>query len=185
MAMIARQADRLNAIVEDLLTLARIEQGEGREAIELRRGLLQPVLKAATETCSAKAAEKQIRLDVSMQEASQARINPPLLEQAVVNLLDNAIKYSPIGSSARLTVSQADGEITIEVSDDGPGIAAEHLPRLFERFYRTDKARSREVGGTGLGLSIVKHVAQAHGGHVTVDSAPGRGSRFRIHLPAS
>jgi two-component system phosphate regulon sensor histidine kinase PhoR len=93
------------------------------------------------------------------------------------------VKYSPDGTTVRITAAPDDGEVVIAVSDEGQGVSREHLPRLFERFYRVDKARSRDLGGTGLGLSIVKHVTQVHGGRVSVDSAIGRGSTFRIHLP--
>ena len=112
-----------------------------------------------------------------------APINPPLLEQAVVNLIDNAVKYSAEGSAVSVRLELAGDEIVISVADQGHGIPREHLPRLFERFYRVDKARSRDLGGTGLGLAIVKHIAQVHGGRVSVDSILGRGSTFRIHLP--
>jgi two-component system phosphate regulon sensor histidine kinase PhoR len=104
-------------------------------------------------------------------------------EQAVVNLVDNAVKYSPEGSAVEVALVEAVDEIVISVSDHGPGVPREHLPRLFERFYRVDKARSRDLGGTGLGLAIVKHIAQAHGGRVSVESRVGQGSTFRIHLP--
>jgi two-component system phosphate regulon sensor histidine kinase PhoR len=110
-------------------------------------------------------------------------MNGPLLEQAVINLLDNAIKYSEPGSEVQVLGSQSSREVTITVSDHGCGISAEHLPRIFERFYRVDKARSRKLGGTGLGLAIVKHIIQAHGGRVTVKSTLGVGSTFTIHLP--
>ena len=110
-------------------------------------------------------------------------INAPLLEQAVVNLIDNAVKYSPAARPVRVEASRETGEVVIQVRDQGRGIAPEHLPRIFERFYRVDTGRSRKVGGTGLGLAIVKHIAQAHGGYVTLKSAPGKGSAFLIHLP--
>lgn len=110
-------------------------------------------------------------------------IDPPLLEQAVINLVDNAIKYSEIGGKVDVLVQSNGREISIAVRDQGCGIAAEHLPRLFERFYRVDRARSRKLGGTGLGLAIVKHIVQAHGGQVMVNSTPGAGSEFTIHLP--
>jgi two-component system phosphate regulon sensor histidine kinase PhoR len=113
-----------------------------------------------------------------------AMIDPPLLEQAIVNLLDNAIKYSDEGSSVHVSAYQNDDSIIISVQDHGIGITKEHLPRLFERFYRADKTRSRKLGGTGLGLAIVKHITQAHGGYATVESIPGKGSTFSLHLPA-
>jgi two-component system phosphate regulon sensor histidine kinase PhoR len=111
------------------------------------------------------------------------RIDPHFIEEAAVNLLDNAIKYSDPNSTIQTTVLSEHNEIIICFEDQGIGIAQEHLPRLFERFYRVDKARSRHLGGTGLGLAIVKHIAQAHGGYVTVESTPGKGSKFEIHLP--
>ena len=101
----------------------------------------------------------------------------------MVNLLDNAIKYSPEDTPVELAASQTDDWIAINITDHGPGIEAEHLPRLFERFYRSDKARSRALGGTGLGLSIVKHVSTVHGGTVDVESKIGHGSTFTIRLP--
>ena len=113
-----------------------------------------------------------------------AEVNPPLLEQAIINLVDNAIKYSDAGGVVRLSAEGAGDEWVIRVADQGAGIEAEHLPRLFERFYRVDKARSRKLGGTGLGLSIVKHIVAAHGGRIDVESTPGVGSIFTIRLPA-
>jgi len=113
----------------------------------------------------------------------KARINPPLLEQAVVNLLDNAINYSEEGKSVTIRAQEKEQEILIQVEDHGSGIERKHLDRIFERFYRVDKSRSRKLGGTGLGLSIVKHILEAHGGQVSVESQPGRGSTFTLHLP--
>ena len=127
--------------------------------------------------------EKNVQIELICDEDLQAQINAALLEQAVVNLLDNAVKYSPQGQTVQLEASQENSDIVIRVRDHGGGIAAEHLPRLFERFYRVDKARSRKLGGTGLGLAIVKHIAQSHGGHATVESTPGQGSIFSLHLP--
>jgi two-component system phosphate regulon sensor histidine kinase PhoR len=180
--IIARQADRLAMIVDDLLSLARIEQEQGRIFAELEPGPVRAVLIGAVETCQANADARQIGVSVECDQLVRAKINAPLLEQAMVNLIDNAIKYSP--SHTRVIVSAAAhrDEVVLSVTDRGRGIEPEHLPRVFERFYRTDKARSRDMGGTGLGLSIVKHVAQAHGGRVTVESRPGEGSTFRIHL---
>ena len=124
-----------------------------------------------------------LRILVSCEEDLKARINAPLLEQAVVNLLDNAIKYSEKAGEINIEARQADNETIISVRDHGCGIDKEHLSRLFERFYRVDKARSRKLGGTGLGLAIVKHIIQAHQGYVEVESVPKKGSTFSLHLP--
>jgi two-component system phosphate regulon sensor histidine kinase PhoR len=113
----------------------------------------------------------------------QAPINPPLLEQAIINLIDNAVKYSPPGQTIQLGANSTSEGVVIQVRDHGCGIGREHLSRIFERFYRVDKARSRKLGGTGLGLAIVKHIAQAHGGRASVESALGEGTIFFIHLP--
>jgi two-component system phosphate regulon sensor histidine kinase PhoR len=113
----------------------------------------------------------------------KAAIDPDMIEQALINLVDNAVKYSPGGSAVTIDAGIVDQEIRIRVRDQGIGIPQKHLPRLFERFYRVDKARSRKMGGTGLGLSIVKHIVQAHGGRVSVESIQGEGSTFTLHLP--
>lgn len=181
--IISRQVERLMAIVEDLLHLSRIEQEEGRGEIATQSLPLRPVLQAAMQDCQAKAAEKNLQVELDCPEELAAPFNAPLLEQAVVNLLDNAIKYSPEKKPVRLAARAGDAEVRISVEDQGIGIPAHHLPRLFERFYRVDTARSRELGGTGLGLAIVKHIALAHGGRVAVESRPGHGSSFHIHLP--
>jgi two-component system phosphate regulon sensor histidine kinase PhoR len=181
--IIAGQADRLNAIIEDLLALSSLERGvEGRE-VALQEARLADVLAVAAEVCASKAEAKDIGVVVDCPDDLFAEVNPPLLEQAVVNLLDNAVKYSPGHTTVALSAARTERETVITVTDQGVGISREHLPRLFERFYRVDKARSRDLGGTGLGLSIVKHIAQVHGGSVSVDSLVGRGSTFRIHLP--
>jgi two-component system phosphate regulon sensor histidine kinase PhoR len=173
----------LNAIIEDLLSLSRIEQETEKEEVVLKEDRILEVLQAAIQLCEAKAKAKKINVDLECGEDISARINPPLLEQAMVNLIDNAINYSGRGSPVHVEAARGDAEIIISVRDQGCGIAKQHLPRLFERFYRVDKARSRKLGGTGLGLAIVKHITQAHGGNVTVESTPGEGSTFRIHLP--
>ncbi len=183
LGIIAKQVDRLNAILGDLLTLSRIEQEAEASKVLLQESRIKDVLEAAIEVCEGKAAAKTISIEMTCAGDIVARINPPLLEQAVVNLIDNAIKYSPQGSAIQVVGAWSDSEVTITVRDQGCGIAKKHLPRLFERFYRVDKARSRELGGTGLGLAIVKHIAKAHAGTVSVESTLGKGSIFAIHLP--
>jgi len=182
MNMVARQANRLDAIVEDLLSLARLEQEQGRIQAELSPASVDPLLRASVETCAPKAVEKGIVVEVDCDPKLRAMLNPMLIEQALVNLIDNAVKYSPAETTVRVSAERVGDEAVVSVTDQGRGIEPEHLPRVFERFYRTDRARSREMGGTGLGLSIVKHVAESHGGHVGVDSVPGKGSVFRLHL---
>ena len=184
MRIVAAQAERLNEIIEDLLTLSRLEQETEKAGISLRRRRILEVLEAAVEVCQLKASQKDVTIELTCNETLQAQINAALLEQAVVNLIDNAVKYSPEGPTVHLEASREESEIVIRVRDHGCGITPEHLPRLFERFYRVDKARSRKLGGTGLGLAIVKHIAQAHGGHATVESAPNEGSVFSLHLPS-
>lgn len=182
--IIAAQADRLGAIIEDLLMLSRVEQGVDKAGIELHPGDIAPILERAVGICQRKAAERQITLDVRCEPDLAATVSAPLVEQAVVNLIDNAVKYSPAGETVAVAAERVADEIAIRVVDRGCGIPREHLGRVFERFYRVDKARSRELGGTGLGLAIVKHIAQAHGGRATAQSIVGQGSTFTIWLPA-
>ena len=183
--IIARQADRLESIIEDLLALSRIEQSEGSGDLPRETVRIADLLASVVGDCRPRADDRSIRVDVECDAGLVADVNAPLLEQALINLVDNAVKYSGPGSGVRVTASAADDGVRIAIRDEGCGIEAEHLPRLFERFYRVDKARSRQLGGTGLGLSIVKHIVQAHGGTVTVASEPGVGSTFTVLLPAA
>lgn len=181
--IIARHVNRLEAIIDDLLKLSRIEKDAETEGIQLFESGIRDVLESAVQALKPLADSKGTEIVLSCDDKLFARINPPLLEQAIVNLLDNAIKYSNEKKPVNIEAEQDGKETLIHVIDNGRGIEQEHLSRIFERFYRVDKARSRRLGGTGLGLSIVKHIIQAHGGHVSVTSAPGNGSTFTIHVP--
>lgn len=180
--IISRQADRLDSIIEDLLALSRLEKDSGGGGIDLHEQLLRPTIERSIGDLILADKSAAERIEWECAEDVRAMINPPLLEQAVGNLLHNALKYSPAEEKVYLSVSADDAQVRIMVTDRGPGIGTEHLPRVFERFYRVDKARSRKMGGTGLGLAIVKHIAQAHEGKATVTSELGRGSTFTLTL---
>jgi len=165
------------------LSLSRIEEETEKEEIVLEEKTIKDVLVGALQLCQAKSEPKQIRIELSCRADLVGKINPSLLEQAVVNLLDNAINYSEPEKSIWVEADTTPQEILIQVRDEGCGIEKQHQERLFERFYRVDKARSRKQGGTGLGLAIVKHIMEAHEGRVSVESRPGRGSTFTLHLP--
>lgn len=183
LGIIARHAERLHAIIEDLLALSRLEQSDESYDIPRSETTLTDVLQAAILDCAARAEAQRVTMIPSCAEALRATVNAPLLEQAIVNLLENAITYSNPDSCVWMSARQDDDLLVIEVRDQGVGIPYDHLDRIFERFYRVDKARSRERGGTGLGLAIVKHIAQVHGGQVSVTSAVGQGSTFTLRLP--
>ncbi len=184
LGIISRHASRLNAIIDDLLTLSRLEEAGEVRALSFAVRPIKPVLEEAIHLSGVKADGKKMTMALACDQEIEARINPPLLEQAILNLIDNAIKFSPEGSRIRVEAQRHEAQVRIAVIDEGSGIPPEHLPRIFERFYVVDKSRSRKLGGTGLGLAIVKHIAQAHGGHATVESTLGKGSTFTIHLPA-
>jgi two-component system phosphate regulon sensor histidine kinase PhoR len=189
LGIIAKQVDHMNEIIGDLLLLSRIEQdyepGTEKPGMTLERGRIRELLESCIEVCAVKATGKDISIGLSCEKGLVAEVNRPLLEQAVVNLIDNAIQYSERGGMVQVEALKQEDEVAIMVRDQGCGIPEEYLPRLFERFFRVDKARSRKHGGTGLGLAIVKHITQAHRGRLSVDSSPGQGSTFSIYLPAS
>jgi two-component system phosphate regulon sensor histidine kinase PhoR len=180
---IRTHADRMAALLEDLLELSRLESG----ARPPQRDEVVPaeVVDDVVASFTAPAARKRIALHKTDRGAPAVLTDPERLRRILENLVDNAVKYTPEGGEVEvLSAPGPDGAAVVEVRDDGPGIAAEHLPRLFERFYRVDKARSRELGGTGLGLAIVKHLAEGMGAFVSVESQPGRGTRFTVSLPS-
>jgi two-component system phosphate regulon sensor histidine kinase PhoR len=179
---IQKQSDRLASLVTDLLVLGRIESVEvGGELQPL--DVRQPVRESCGQLLGS-AQQKGLRLQLSLpDEPVVARGENEALRQMVDNLLSNAIRYTPAGGQVSVVVERQNGMAVLSVRDTGIGIEPEHIDRIFERFYRVDKARSRELGGTGLGLAIVKHVTMMHGGTVSVQSEPGRGSVFTVRLP--
>lgn len=180
------QSEQLEEIIDDLLALSRIEREAKDSQIDFEHQQLKQVLEEAIEICRPKAEEQGVRLQLDCPDHLALKFNQTLLEQAIVNLVLNGITYSEkeqeVVVSAAETEVHGERKVRISVKDHGIGIKKEHLPRLFERFYRSDKARNRKAGGTGLGLAIVKHIVQAHGGQVEVESSPGEGSEFVIIL---
>jgi two-component system phosphate regulon sensor histidine kinase PhoR len=183
LGIIEKHANRLTAIIDDLMQLSRIEREEDLSNTRPGKTTLKESLQTVVKLCDHAAEAKGISVVLVCQEEAVAQIDPVLFERVAVNLLDNAIKYSRENGQVRIEGSLAADEVCIRFKDRGIGIAKQHLPRLFERFYRVEKARSRQLGGTGLGLAIVKHIVQAYGGHIDVASKPGEGSTFDVYLP--
>ena len=180
---IARNAGRLELLIEDLLTISELESG--RVTLNLQTVRLRPLVQKVLDDFKARAEGKGVTLTNAVPELS-VRADSIRLEQVLSNLVDNAIKYGR--TSGGVTVAACPGEngkMEVSVKDDGPGLPAEALERVFERFYRVDKARSREQGGTGLGLSIVKHIVQTHGGRVWARNEPGNGATFFFTIPVA
>jgi signal transduction histidine kinase len=181
--IILRQTGRLSNIIDDLLTLSKLESAPLSEVLALDWYDLCEIVESSRDICLSRAEKKNIALTTECSSPIRVKVDQSLLQQAVVNLIDNAIKYSPENTTVRIAVQFEARHVRIDVMDEGPGIMKEHFPRLFERFYRADKARSRRLGGTGLGLAIVKHIANVHQGEVGVSSDVGCGSTFSILLP--
>jgi two-component system, OmpR family, phosphate regulon sensor histidine kinase PhoR len=177
-----RHSDRLNLLVNDLLSLARLESKEAN--LQLAEIKLRDFLEGVTRDWAKRLAGKNLRLELEVPDNFPTlRVDERRLEEVVHNLLDNAVKYSHQNGRILIQAGAPDQEVVLSVRDEGVGIAANDLPRIFERFYRADRARSRELGGTGLGLSIVKHIAQLHGGRVEAESVVGQGTTIRVILP--
>jgi len=183
--IIGKNINRLMLIIDDLLKLSKIENENDQNLIKFMPGKISDILSSVNAFCSQKAAAKDIAVEIVCPEALIAEMDASLMEQAVQNIVDNAIEYSNQGSSIVINASVKDEVAKISIKDSGIGIPYSHLDRIFERFYRVDKGRSRKAGGTGLGLAIVKHIMQAHGGGVDVKSKPGIGSTFTLTFPAS
>ncbi len=176
------QAGRLSALTADLLALSRLESGD--EALELKADDVRRPVDEAVREFGVPSEQKGVTLTATLPDSPVVVLcQLEAMRQLVDNLLDNAVKYTPEGGRIEVRLTSEDREAVLEVADAGIGIEPRDQQRIFERFYRVDKARSRELGGTGLGLSIVKHITEAHGGSVTVESAPGLGSTFRVRLP--
>ena len=178
--LIVRNAERLENLIDDMLELSRIESREldlHLESVDLD-GVVQRVVSQHAH----RAETKHITLSHESPSAPPVRADRRALEHVLGNLVDNAVKYCPEGAQVRVGSMPENGHVRVAVRDNGPGIPAEHVPRLFERFYRVDPGRSRELGGTGLGLAIVKHLVEAMGGAVAVESRPGEGSTFSFTL---
>jgi len=176
------EAERLTTLVDGLLMLSRADAGQ--IALRLVNADLRELAQEVVADFGVLAEEEHQRLVVDGETAVFASADRGTLRQALINLVDNAIKYSPDERTIVLRVVRRDSEAVAEVADDGPGIEPSHLPRIFDRFYRVDEARSRAAGGAGLGLSIARWAVEANGGRLTVESSPGRGSVFSIVLPA-
>lgn len=184
LTIVSHQTDRLNALVNDLLQLSKIEEMEEESQFELEEWSLRDFLRAAINDLFPAESGEYVSIELDCPPEAKVSVNGPLFHRAVINLLDNAVKYGGAEANVWLEGRSENGWIVVSVRDEGPGIPEKHLPRLFERFYRVDKGRSRELGGTGLGLAIVKHIAQLHGGSASVKSVVGKGSIFSITLPA-
>jgi two-component system phosphate regulon sensor histidine kinase PhoR len=185
LAIMAEQAERMRRLVDDLLMLSRIEQHEHARpegAVDL-----VPVLKSVLDLLQLKARDREVALQLRLAPGlPRALGDADELTIVFQNLVDNAIKYTAPGTAVRIAAGPAgEGRVAVAVADEGEGIASSHLPRLTERFYRVDAARSRQLGGTGLGLAIVKHVVNRHRGRLDIQSSPGRGSTFTVLLPVA
>jgi two-component system phosphate regulon sensor histidine kinase PhoR len=180
---IRTHADRMAALVEDLLELSRLESGERPPRWE--EVAPAEVAEDVVASFASLAGRKELALRRVDHSAPAIVTDADRLRRILENLVENAVKYTPVGGQIEVTSAPGpNGSAVLEVCDDGPGIAAEHLPRIFERFYRADKARSRELGGTGLGLAIVKHLAEGMGATISVESALGKGARFTVTVPS-
>ena len=182
--IIDKNANRLTLLIDDLLMLSTLDSGNIRLA--LQSVSLRLAVQEAGDDLRGRASARGVAIKNKVDAALIVQADPDRLRQVLSNLIDNAIKYGRIEGEVVISARALDTRrIEICVQDDGPGIPADACARIFERFFRGDKARSREQGGTGLGLAIVQHVVQAHGGEVRVESAPGAGARFSFTLPAA
>ncbi|MCM8796204.1 MAG: ATP-binding protein, partial [Candidatus Omnitrophica bacterium] len=180
--IIYHDSNRLAHLIDDLLDLSKIESGK-LKMVFLPVDILE-VIKRTLAVLEPQAKKKSISISLNVMDSlPKVLADPTRLSQVILNLLDNAIKYTPDGGKVSISIFTKDKFVQVDIADTGIGIPQESLSRIFERFYRVDKARSRELGGTGLGLSIVKHIVLAHGGQVWVKSEEGLGSTFSFTIP--
>jgi len=179
--VILKNATRMNRLTEDLLALATIESPDYKLAMQPTRA--SEMVNDAIDSLGGLVVDSGVELVSSGAPDASVRVDPDAMNQVFGNLIENAVKYGKSGKRIEVGARALDGEIEFYVRDFGPGIASEHLERIFERFYRVDKARSREAGGTGLGLAIVKHIVHAHGGRIRAESELGSGTTFLFTLP--
>jgi two-component system phosphate regulon sensor histidine kinase PhoR len=180
--ILEKNVNRMIELINDLLSLSRLERLEGT-GVRFAENQLSVLIQGAVRVCDPLAEKKQIQIQMTCPEDLMVRVDPVLMEQAIVNLVENAVKYSPENARVDIIARSSGKDIEIDVKDAGAGIARDHLPKIFNRFYRVDKGRSRQEGGTGLGLAIVKHIIQYHNGQITVSSVKGKGTTFHIRLP--
>jgi two-component system phosphate regulon sensor histidine kinase PhoR len=183
LGIILKNASRMNRLTEDLLALAGVESPDYKLALQPTRA--SALVKDAVEALGGLVVDSGVTLESAGAPDCIVMADHDAMNQVFGNLIENALKYAKAGKRIRVGARAVDGEVEFSVQDFGPGIASEHLERIFERFYRVDKARSRESGGTGLGLAIVKHVVQAHGGRLWAESELGKGATFRFTLPVA
>jgi two-component system phosphate regulon sensor histidine kinase PhoR len=182
--IIREHAARLARLTEDLLKLSRIEAGQLK--LDFHPVSVTQLIDSCVETAQLKAVPRQLNLNIQVpQELPRVRGDANSLQEVLQNLLDNALQYTPAGGTIDVSALSSDGHVIVTVADNGIGIPQAEQERIFERFYRVDAARSREAGGTGLGLSIARHIMDAHGGKLWVESAVGEGSRFHFSIPVA
>ena len=182
--IIGRHTDRMTRLVQDLLRLARVEAGQ--EPAQLVACDVAALFDTTIADLGPRIEARQQRIVTSIAPGAERLVSDPLkLEEILKNLVENAVNYTPEGSEIRLESERRGSRHELRVLDRGPGIPPEDLARIFERFYRVDKARSRDSGGTGLGLSIVKHLAERLGGQVRAENRPGGGAQFTLSIPAA
>jgi two-component system phosphate regulon sensor histidine kinase PhoR len=180
--IISKNAETMENLTNDLLILADLEDNNNN-ARDIEKSYIAPLVNEAVSSMQSQIKEKKIEIIIKCQEDLNVKLNGSLITQALINLIDNGIKYSPAKSKLWVSAFKENDKLLFEVRDKGIGISPKHIDRIFERFYRVDRGRSRQAGGTGLGLSIVRHITLLHKGSAEAESHAGEGSIFRISIP--